>query len=395
MLESGQMNMDKKKYLNGIPEIRYIPNVQAFEPVPLPNKDGQVTTRKVVEAEFINPNPRNPNAPLKISICHQRKKSDGSYENCEHVPLTQIKAGQEIRMILDTEQTLALKAVLDGLYEYCNKNLGVPVIKAPIFTLEKVDEIVRVSSNRQAVIQRLVDGKHEAEFWQELEKLNPDGATKLSFARIFTIRNDALKEFQLHLQKADWNEIQWQRFFEKNTWIFGYGLSFKWVQAIGKKLEQSTTGASIDGAGKRPDGFVQTVAEVATTAFVDIKKPDTPLLDSKEYRPEVYPASYEVAGGISQVQITIEKWLSGARHDVLTQKDSDGYTKKDQIFSYQPKGILVVGSLDQFKKDEQYHKAKISSFELFRRQMTNPEIITFDELYHRAKHIISHVQESK
>lgn len=373
-------------------KIRFVPSIKEFEPIALPNKDGQTNTRKVVKARFINPNPRNPNAPLEISICHQRKKADGEFEDCENFPLSQLKAGQEIRMPLDTEQTLALEAILRGLYEYCQQSLGTPMEATPVFTLEKAGEIVRVTSNRQAVIQRLVDGKYEDEFWQELEKLNPDGATKLSYARIFTIRNAALKEFELHLKNLDWSETQWQKFFENNTWIFGYGLSFKWVESIGEKLEQTTSGSSIDGNGKRPDGFVQTVAEVALTAFVDIKKPDTPLLESKEYRPEVFHPSNEVSGGVSQVQVTIEKWLSGTRHNVLIQKDSDGYTKKDLIFSYQPKGILVVGSLDQFKKNEQYHEAKISSFELFRRQTMNPEIITFDELYHRAKHIISHVQ---
>ena len=33
---------------------------------------------------------------------------------------------------------------------------------------------------------------------------------------------------------------------------------------------------------------------------------------------------------------------------------------------------------------------KFSSFELFRRNMVNPEIITFDELYERTKNIIVH-----
>lgn len=376
-------------------KIHFRPDVQEFEPIPLPNKDGQSTTRKVVKAQFINPNPQNPDAPLKISICHQKKKTDGEYEDCESFPLSSLKAGQEVRMILDTEQTLALNAVLNGLFDYCKKNLGVLHFTTPRFTLEKASEIVKVAPDRKVLIQKLVDENHEKEFWQELEKLNPDAATQLSFARLYRVRNEALQEFEVHLKTTDWDETQWQKFFEENTWIFGYGLSFKWIKSIGTKLEQTTTGASIDGAGKRPDGFVHTVAEVATTAFVDIKTPQTNLLEQKEYRPEVFPASYQVSGGVSQIQVTIEKWLGGARHNMFQHKDEEGFTKKEVIFSYQPKGILVVGTLGQFKKDDQYHEAKVSSFELYRRQITNPEIITFDELFHRAKHIISNVQDDK
>lgn len=372
-------------------KIRYIPTVEEFEPIPLPNKDGQTNTRKVVKAKFINPNPRNPNAPLEISISHQRKTTRGEFEDCENFPLSQLPSGKELRMTLDTEQTLALQVIINRLYEYCKKNLGFSNT-TPVFTLEKVNEIVKVEPNRKALIETLVNGNHEQEFWDELERINPDGATKLSYARVFTIRNDALKEFELHMKNFDWNETQWQQFFEQNTWIFGYGLSFKWISAIGPKLEQTTTGSSIDSSGKRPDGFVKTVAEVGVTAFIDIKRPDTPLIDDKEYRPDVYQPAHEVSGGVSQIQITINKWLN-TYNEIFMQKDEDGYTKKDYIFSYQPKGILVVGSLAQFKKDGNYHESKISSFELYRRQTLNPEIITFDELYFRAKNIISHTND--
>lgn len=68
-------------------KIKFIPDIEEFEPIPLPNKDGQTLTRKIVKATFVNPNPKNPDAPLKINICHQRRKSDGSFEDCEHFDL--------------------------------------------------------------------------------------------------------------------------------------------------------------------------------------------------------------------------------------------------------------------------------------------------------------------
>lgn len=390
-MDTQNKNEDDKNEWVKLSSFRFVPDIQEFEPIALPNKDGQVNTRKVVKARFINPNPRNPLAPLEISICHQKKKANGEYEDCESFPLTQLKAGQEVRMILDTEQTLALKSIVEGLYDYCKENLGFIGWTTPVFTLEKADEIVRVSPNRKPIIQKLVEGNHEQEFWDELEKINPEGATKLSFARLFTIRNNALREFKQHISANDWTEPQWQKFFEENTWIFGYGLSFKWVEPVGKKFEETTTGASVESAGKRPDGFIHTLAEVSTTAFVDIKTPATALLEDKEYRPDVYPPGKEVVSGISQVQSTIEKWIS-EKHSVLSEKDEEGYTTNKKVFSYQPKGILVVGLLSQLKKDEKYHQPKISSFELFRRQITNPEIITFDELYYRARNIISNTE---
>jgi hypothetical protein len=49
----------------------------------------------------------------------------------------------------------------------------------------------------------------------------------------------------------------------------------------------------------------------------------------------------------------------------------------------------VIGSLDQFKTQTGINTDQYRSFELLRRHTTRPEIITFDELYERAKFIVA------
>jgi hypothetical protein len=53
----------------------------------------------------------------------------------------------------------------------------------------------------------------------------------------------------------------------------------------------------------------------------------------------------------------------------------------EQIFTYQPRSFLIVGSLDEFIGAEGIRKDRYRSFELFRRNTLKPEIVTFDELY--------------
>jgi hypothetical protein len=48
----------------------------------------------------------------------------------------------------------------------------------------------------------------------------------------------------------------------------------------------------------------------------------------------------------------------------------------------------VIGCLQQFVSDNGINEPKFSSFELLRRQTTSPEVITFDELYERARFIV-------
>jgi hypothetical protein len=63
------------------------------------------------------------------------------------------------------------------------------------------------------------------------------------------------------------------------------------------------------------------------------------------------------------------------------------------IFSYSPKAYLIIGNLAEFSSGTGVNSAKYSSFELLRRNVINSEVITFDELYERAKFIVQTNEE--
>lgn len=72
----------------------------------------------------------------------------------------------------------------------------------------------------------------------------------------------------------------------------------------------------------------------------------------------------------------------------LEPLDESGDPTGEQIFTYQPRSFLIVGSLDEFIGAEGIRRDRYRSFELFRRNVIRPEIVTFDELYERAKFIV-------
>lgn len=183
------------------------------------------------------------------------------------------------------------------------------------------------------------------------------------------------------------DEAVWQYFFESNTWIFGYGLNYIFNSPLsGKKLEQVVSGYNAFSAGKRIDALMQTKGLISSLCFGELKTHKTPLL-SKEYRPESYSISNELAGGIAQVQRTIQKSLKDL-NTKLDLKDAERNPTGESIFLYQPKAFLIIGSLNEFATETGINEDKYSSFELFRRNIHNPEIITFDELYERARYIV-------
>jgi len=200
-------------------------------------------------------------------------------------------------------------------------------------------------------------------------------------------RKESLKIFEDMLSKET-TESEWQKFFEANTWIFGYGLNFVFNAPLeGKKLEQVVAGYNVSSSGKRVDALLSRRGLIEATCFVEIKKHNTPLLEKEQYRSECYLISKEVSGGISQIQKTIQMSLSSLKEKIqLKDKDNN---PTSSIYNYQPKGYLVIGSLSEFDTEKGVNDSKYSSFELFRRNLSNPEIITFDELYARAKFIVS------
>lgn len=191
-------------------------------------------------------------------------------------------------------------------------------------------------------------------------------------------------------QKADKDEKVWQNFFEANTWILGYGLNYIFNSELdGQKLEQVVKGYDFNSSGKRVDLLMKTRGLINSLCFGEIKTHKTPLLKqvTDAYRRECWAADEELAGGVAQIQKTVQKSIKNI--ETKTEiKDKHGDLTSEQLYLYQPKSFLLIGSLNQFIKDNGINEDKFSSFELFRKNMFNPEIITFDELYERAKHII-------
>jgi hypothetical protein len=184
------------------------------------------------------------------------------------------------------------------------------------------------------------------------------------------------------------DEDVWQRFFEGNSWIFGYGLFFVFTSSLGEeKLEQIVAGSSIKGAGKRVDSLLRTRGRISSLCFAEIKTHNTCLLEQNQYRPEVWAPSRDLVRAIAQIQKTVER----AENEIgqrLDSRDDHGNPTGESSFLIRPRSIVIVGNLAEFTTELGINEPKYSSFELFRRQLTSPEVLTFDELYERARFIV-------
>lgn len=185
-------------------------------------------------------------------------------------------------------------------------------------------------------------------------------------------------------------EAVWQILFEEQPWILGVGLSQQLLTSwSSEKLEQVVSGYSINARGKRVDALLRTDGLIRSMVFVEIKTANTDLLENKPYRPGVWAPSRELAGGVSQIHATVSAATTdiGAR---LASKGEDGAeVPNDWTYLYQPRSFLIIGSMKEFLgADGGHHVDKYRSFELYRRNVQAPEIVTFDELLARAECIV-------
>jgi len=188
------------------------------------------------------------------------------------------------------------------------------------------------------------------------------------------------------------NEGLWQKYFEKNPWVFGYGLGYIFLSGLDdRRLEQVVQGHSVNSNGKRVDALMKTKGIISNLCFIEIKTHATELLESKPYRSGCWAPSRELAGAIAQVQGTVASAVENLSGKI-NPSDKEGNPTGEEIFNYQPKSYLVIGSMNEFVTENGVNKDKLRSFELLRKNTSNPEIITFDELYERAKFIVHHNQ---
>jgi hypothetical protein len=182
-------------------------------------------------------------------------------------------------------------------------------------------------------------------------------------------------------------EPVWQRFFENNQWIFGFALHYVIGEGVdSNRLEQVVAGYSISSAGKRTDALLRSRGILSSLCYVEIKTHKTQLLHSTHYRPEVWRPSDELIGAVAQSHKTVQKAIENLKQ-VISFKTSPG-VPPETFFNYAPRAVVVCGCLGEFDTDSGSYQARFSSFELFRRSIQSPDIITFDELYERAVAVV-------
>ena len=181
-------------------------------------------------------------------------------------------------------------------------------------------------------------------------------------------------------------EKVWQFFFKKNPWIFGYGLDYKYLNIL--QNESVVRGSDVSGKGS--ENLDTLAGSTNYTVLIELKKPSTDLFGSDQNRANSWRLSNELFSAVSQIleykASHIIEWQDGSKRfddteSKITQKALD------------PKTVLIIGRDSMFNGTDKETDIKKKTFELYCRDSRNIKILTYDELYRRAKFIVESAEK--
>jgi len=294
------------------------------------------------------------------------------------------------------EQQICLyPEVAEKLYHFIGKLKSIDYSNPNSFkitpeNLEKLQENPVVSSD--SYFSALKTHPKRADI---IEKLIETGAITSKDIVNTSFRKNELKIFRMLIEDDEYwktyasengisdrsEEKVWQVFFEKNEWIFGYGLDYRFQTIL--ERESHVSDAELNGTNTVIADYL--LGDKKFTTFVEVKKPSTPLFAKLKNRSNSWRLSNDVVHSVSQI---LEQKASGLIKLDRQQYDSSGKSVSQK--AYDSKVVLIMGHWNQLKEssNELEIEIKKKTFELFRNDSRNIEILTYDELFDRAKYIV-------
>lgn len=173
-------------------------------------------------------------------------------------------------------------------------------------------------------------------------------------------------------------EGRWQDFFNENPFILNMAFGYPVIKV---RDQASVGGRKLSGEGEKITDFLVKNSLTNNTAIFEIKTPQTAILNKTPFREGVFTPSTDLSGSINQA--LDQKYQF--QKQVAQIKDN---TRLYDIESYAVHCCLVIGKTPNGEDRKK-------SFELFRRNSKDVEIVTFDELLEKGIREIGEYGENR
>lgn len=132
-----------------------------------------------------------------------------------------------------------------------------------------VGKLVEISEKNESIFEYLASSNQET-LILALQRI-VKGRISSEDLNIILGRKEALFEFEKMLKDGELKEKNWQEFFERNDWIFGYGLKYRYLKIL--QREAHVSNSDIGGDNDVIADYL--LSDLKFTKIVEIKRPDT------------------------------------------------------------------------------------------------------------------------
>lgn len=349
------------------------------------------TTRLIFKPEIVN-NKNNPEASVRGCFIFQKKGRNASWEDYKELNLSQLKAEEWIKLELNSEAMLTLTREIQKHYAVHEK-YGVMHGGFHLFEsgpdIEKLIDIFE--SNTHLFTQLMEDDKIEA-LERTLEWIVTNDNPDKIIDRIKNLKEKDLDQLNTFVGIANlkkvlsvWEDNRlsnapekfWQSVLKENTWILSQIFSNPTVLIndeayVGGKTINNNSGKLVD--------FLYANPFSKDAVLIEIKTPSTPLITPNEYRTGVHSVHKELMGAVTQV-LTYKTSIQREYQTIDYNNYRQGIKTDFDIIN--PNCVVIAGRFDTLTDTAHRH-----SFELYRKELKNVTVITFDELFERVKGLI-------
>ena len=210
-----------------------------------------------------------------------------------------------------------------------------------------------------------------------IAEIQPEKLVKLQSDIELANLNSLIVRYEEMINK-NFSESDWQRFLNENPFILSLAFGYPIIKV---QDQASVGGRKISGSGEKITDFLVKNSMTNNTAIIEIKKPQTELLNKKPFRSGVYTPSSELSGSINQAldqKYQFEREISQIKEN----------SRIHDIETYSVHCCLIIGKMPS---DEERQK----SFELYRGNSKDVEIVTFDELLNKLKEFSTFLNPAK
>ena len=343
----------------------------------------ETSTGRLVFMPSLVDHPGSLNTSVRGTLLYQKKKLSGAWQDYEPIPLSSLRDGEGVKLELKSAETRMLFQELGDLYSIAQEH-GVPTgdqtfVRAPRHELLRqllkdgeLDQILAQGEGAELLKKFLAWlTRHTGPLAMTLGNLRPSELINFDAAIGAARLKLLLDEFVANQDNDD--EAYWQKLFEQHSWVLSQVCSQPLVIIRGQAY---VGGKNIGNREGNVVDFLYRNGITDNATLIEIKTPVTTLLAPREYRNNTYRPSGELSGATQQ--LLTDRLSLIQEYDSLT-RDGDR-----QFKTFSPRSVLVIGNAGR----QLGTRTRRQSFELYRGNLRDVDIVTFDELQKKISLVI-------